>query len=134
VLSKITKFQAAKALSNQDFFSEIKAIYFACQFFIRSLIILFICLEWHNDPELLEASTSTLRALTARLAEEKSGVPLVQGVSTTDLDTLCRLAEQCKDVSVRINIYRVLASVSAICSENFTAKTSPLILVRILFH
>jgi hypothetical protein len=65
------------------------------------------------------------------LAEEKSGIPLVQGISTTDLDTLCKLAEQCKDVSVRINIYRVLASVSAICSENFSAKTSPLILVRI---
>ncbi|XP_059483084.1 HEAT repeat-containing protein 3 isoform X2 [Neocloeon triangulifer] len=87
-----------------------------------------IVTEWNNDPELLEAASTTLRALSTRLAEEKSGTKLIEEISSTDLVSLCQLAEQSQDTSVRINIFRVLSSISAIASDNYSDKTSPLIL------
>ncbi|CAB3375192.1 Hypothetical predicted protein [Cloeon dipterum] len=93
----------------------------------RSLAVKIVT-EWDSDAELLEAATSSLRALSSRLAEEKGGSSLIQEMSTGDLEKLCKLAEGCQDASVRINIYRVLSSISAIVSLNFSEKTAPLIL------
>lgn len=88
-----------------------------------------IVTDWHKESELLEAATTSLRALTTRLAEEKCGEPLVASLTPVDLETFCGLVEKCKDSSVHVNVYRVLASLAAIVSDNFSAETSPLLMV-----
>jgi hypothetical protein len=88
-------------------------------------------IDWHQDAEILEAATTSLRALTTRLAEESCGEHLVSSMTAIDLEAFCNLADKCEDLSVRVNVYRVVASLAAIVSVNFNEQTAPLLVVSI---
>lgn len=79
--------------------------------------------------EILEAATTSLRALITRLAEEGCGGHLISAMANSDLEAFCSLSTKCEDANVRVNVYRVVASLAAIVSTNFTEQTAPLLVV-----
>lgn len=82
-----------------------------------------------NDIELLEAATAAMRAILQQLAEVRANV--FKQLTVDDVQPMLNGARQCSNVSVRVNLIRMLCNLVQILMNNKKSEDHEMIKVII---
>lgn len=80
-----------------------------------------------NDIDLLESATAAMRAAIQRLSEEKTNI--FNQLTLADIQPILNGERQCSNTNVRVNLIRILGTLTLILMNNITPEVHELIKV-----